>query len=659
MEMKKAFLLMAIALVALSSHQGLARAVEEKSFWKEPFGGRSAPYARYWWFASHIQEEDVRANLDWLKKNGFGGVELAWVYPLNARIKGQTFSTPRQEWLSPEWQKIVAFAVSYADSIGLGCDLTFGTLWPFGDSQVPFSQATQRFGDSGWRQKITRSWEYPKEGYVVDHLNPKNYIPYLERLLRAFPRPKTKIPQNYFIDSWEVETRRLWTAGLEEDFKRKYGYDIVPFMQRIYEPSQASHLYDYMSLISEKVIDFYKAFDSYVNAQGILSRGQCAGAPADILSAYACLDIPEGEALLYEPEYNTIPASAAALSGKKVVSAEAFTCLYGWPADFIREEQTADLKLLADALFANGVNQIIWHGKPHNRRGEDTVSFYASVHVGPEGALAEEIPAFNRYLQAVSSVMKRGKTYSDVAVYLPLEDAWMAGEMPKEKQFKWAWGFYEMRYVYFPEELAGFHPVWINSEFLEKGKVEDGIFTVGDCRFRALYVDTSYLDYRVLKRLVELAQGGLPIIYKKRVREPSARSHGDYDDLARRLERLPSVHREMPSHHQPLLEGKRLPPYWCRQEGDTFYFFFGHPKAKGLKFPLEYGQSFTTETIEIPITVHLPYGKEDLSLRFEPYQSLLYRIGPGRTESIDIRFMPKRPVIKARPPGFKAPWLVR
>ncbi len=632
--------------------------VKDVSLRKPPFGGSSAPYTRYWWFASTIKKEDVQYNLEWLKKNGFGGVELAWVYPLNARDKSDTTYTPRQEWLSPEWQDIVAYAISCADRLGLGCDLTLGTLWPFGDSAVPFSQASRRYGDPEWRQKIARSWEYPKEGYVVDHLNPQNYVPYFERLLKAFPRPETRIPQNYFVDSWEVETRGLWTDGLERDFEKKYGYDIRKYMSTIYEPPQARYLYDYMGLLSDKVIEFYRNFDSALNRYGLLSRGQCAGAPADVLSAYACLDIPEGEALLYEPEYNTIPASAAVLSGKKVVSAETFTCLYGWPSDYIRQEQTADLKLLADALFANGTNHIIWHGKPHNPAGQDKVSFYASVHVGPTGALAEEIPAFNRYLETVSGYLKKGKTCADVAVYLPLEDAWMAGVMPVEKQFIWAWGFYEMRYVYFPDELAGYHPVWINRDFLDAGKMEDGVLRVGDAGLKVVYVDVTYLDYRALKRLVELAGQGLSIILKRPVREPGAVPHKDYEELAAKLERLPSVQRSLPKTLTPLVSGERLPPFWCRQEDDTFYIFFANPKARRLKFPLEYGQSLTAETVEIPVTVHLDGRAYDLRLRFEPYQSLLFKIGNGKAEPVDIRFTPKIPVVKPRPADYKAPWLV-
>ena len=121
------------------------------------FENMNKPYTRYWWFASEIKKEDVKWNLDWLKENGFGGVEIAWVYPLNRNSKTDSTYTPRYEWLRKDWQDVVDYTIRYADSIGLGCDLTFGTLWPFGDSFVPFEQATQKFGDTKWRQKIGRA----------------------------------------------------------------------------------------------------------------------------------------------------------------------------------------------------------------------------------------------------------------------------------------------------------------------------------------------------------------------------------------------------------------------------------------------------------------------------------------------------------------------
>jgi hypothetical protein len=626
---------------------------------KLQFSLTSKPYARYWWFASMIEKEDVRYNLNWLKSNGFGGVELAWVYPLNRFNPKDTSYTPRQEWLSKEWTEIVEYTIKYADSIGLGCDLTYGTLWPFGDSFVPFDEATQKFGEPNWRQIITRSWQHPKPGYVIDHLNADHYQPYFNRLMNAFPHSKTAQCQSYFIDSWEVETEKLWTEGFEKDFLEKFGYDIVPYMDSIYAPKYCTYLYDYMSLISEKVLKFYQDYDSTLNAAGILSRGQVSGAPCDLISGYARLDIPEGESMLFEPEFCTIPASAALLSGKTYVSSESFTCLYGWPREYIREEQTADLKLVADALFANGINHIIWHGKAHNPAGSDTVNFYATTHIGNIGNLAPEIESFNRYLETVSSYMCKGNTYGDVAVYLPTEDAWVKGVMPKEKQFIWAWGFYEMRYVYFPEELDTYNPIWINGEFLDKAIVKNGIMKVGEASFKALYVDAEYLNEKVVSRLVELAKQGLKIILKQTPEEPGAVRHMDYIDFINQLKKMKSVTTDIPETLTPFMTGNSIPHHWCRKDGKILYIFFPNPKSYRLKFPLEYGQSLNTETLELMIGI-LYEGKEiDINLLFKPYQSLLYKIENGKAEQINITFIPKTPVVKQRPKSYITPWLIK
>lgn len=616
------------------------------------------PFARYWWFASEIKKEDIRYNLNWLKDNGFGGVELAWVYPLNAMDTSLNQQyTPRYEWLSPEWQEAVNYAMLYADSLGLACDLTMGTLWPFGDSQVQYEDASQLYGTEE-RQRITRSWEYPDTGYVVDHLDPSKYMKYFRRMLDSFPHPETSMPRSYFIDSWEVETKGLWYDGLKDDFISKYDYDISPLMDSIYHPGYEDQLYDYMKLISKKVIFFYENFDSILNEYNINSRGQCSGAPCDIISAYARMDIPEGEAMLYEPEYNSIPASAATLSGKNIVSAETFTCLYGWPRHYIREEQTADLKMVADALFANGVNHIVWHGKAHNPSGRDSVNFYASVHLGDSGNLAAELPGFNNYLAEVSEAMKKGKPYTDVAVYIPTEDAWTKGIMPKDKQFIWAWGHYEMRYVYFPEILKGHQPTWINKEFLEKAVYKDDKLKVGDASFNYLYLDVSYLDYESLLTISKLAKQGLPMTLKGEPSEPGTLKHTDWNQKIRDLKTLPNVYSAFRPFMVPLVEGSDIPPYKARETDEGLYIFFANPKSENIKFPLSYGQSFTGEVTEMTVRINYANRKYDIELRFEPYSSLLFRLQDGIAEQVNIRFMPDTPVIKNLPENFKAPWLV-
>jgi hypothetical protein len=217
------------------------------------------PFVRYWWFASEMQEKDIKYNLDWVKENGFGGVELAWVYPLNAMHDYLDSSyTPRQAWLSPDWQKKVEFAMNYCDTIGLVCDLTMGTLWPFGDSYVKEKEASRQF--NGEKQIMVKTWEHPKEGLVVDHLGSANYMNYFRRIYDSFPQTKLDYDYSYFIDSWEVETKHLWSDEVQEIMSKRYN-NLDSIMENLYNVGYEKDLYFYRKLISSKVVEFYQNYD--------------------------------------------------------------------------------------------------------------------------------------------------------------------------------------------------------------------------------------------------------------------------------------------------------------------------------------------------------------------------------------------------------------
>jgi hypothetical protein len=234
----------------------------------------------------------------------------------------------------------------------------------------------------------------------------------------------------------------------------------------------------------------------------------------------------------------------------------------------------------------------------------------------------------------------------------------MAGIMPKEKQFLWAWGYYEMRYVYFPDELAGYNPTWINGEFLQKAVVKDGVMTVGDAAYQALYMDADYLDYNVLKRVAELAGKGLPVILKKEPKEPGALPHPDYSQWVGKLKNSKTIFPAIPQNMTPFIVGKTIPNHWCRKDDELLYIFFPHPDANRLKFPMEYGQSLETEIKTYDIRIDYQGNKYDLTLEFAPYQSLLYAIRNRKIEKIPVDFIPGIPEVRKRPDGYKAPWLV-
>ncbi len=605
------------------------------------------PFTRWWWFASEPDTNDIKYQLDWLSQNNFGGVEIAFVYP----YKGDSLQK-RHTWLSPEWSEKVSFAKKYVDKLKLSCDFTFGTLWPFGDSKIPESEGTIFFGDSVSEKSMRLTWEHPVKGRVLNHLDKTALQHYSDRVGWALKNALKGSKSGLFCDSWEVETKKLWTKGFDKEFLKTFGYDIVPFMDSLYSKGYEEYFYDYTKLTSKIVLnEFYGPFTEIAHRLGTFSRAQCGGSPTDLMTAYALVDIPETEAILYEPNFSRIPASAALLSNKNIISSETFTCIYGWkrwpgPGPYQKKEQVADLKLIADALFANGVNMIFWHGMPYNKKGDSAI-FYASVHVGPDSYFADEIPAFNKYMEKVSSYMRKGKSATSVGVYIPLEDSWMAVEYPDSLKFPWVWGQYELRYIRTPEYLKKFQPVWINDYFLKKSELINGILHCGDAKLNALLIETEYIDYDALKTVYKLAEKGFPICITNNLKEPGHIKHKDFEPLQNKIKMFPNVKNEFKnlSIADPNLTIDCKVDYFARIVGDEALIFFSNPKAYDLRYPIKYGQSFSKSEVTENAQISFAGKTFTQKLTFAPYQSLLLKIDKsGKTEFIDITFVPKTPV---------------
>src|SRR6187402_919565 len=146
----------AIFLMALTSFKPGGRQIHASE--STDFYTSSKPCTRWWWFATEIRKQDIRYQLDWLKRMNFGGVEIAWVYPLYRyqQMYAQKYNrhypkdTTAQEWLSPEWAEVVAYTKTYADSIGLSCDFTFGSAWPVAGSNIDKAHRSMIYGDTSF-----------------------------------------------------------------------------------------------------------------------------------------------------------------------------------------------------------------------------------------------------------------------------------------------------------------------------------------------------------------------------------------------------------------------------------------------------------------------------------------------------------------------------
>jgi hypothetical protein len=587
----------------------------------------SRPWTRWWWYANPIRPGDLTSQLDWLKDMGFGGVEIAWVYP-------QPGDEPGVEWLSSEWSEMVAIASRHAASIGLGCDFTFGTLWPFGGTFVSEADASLNY-DGPSPQRLRKSWECPAEGRILNHLDAAALERYAAIMGAALAPSLTggRRPA-FFCDSWEVRTEGLWAAGFGGAFRARFGYEVEPLMPLLDEHPDAR--YDYRKLIGEYVLrEFYQPYADLCRCHGGFARVQCHGAPTDLLAAYATAEVPESEALLFDPEFSQIAASAAALAGRAVVSAEAFTCLYGWrrwpgPGHYQGEERIGDIILLGDTLVANGVNHLIWHGtplRPHALTPEQSRSlwFYASVHVGPDAAFADELAECNGYFTGICAAMREGRPYTDVAVYLPLEDKRMLDKLPEERLKPSGEYHWELHHLRFPAELDGYHPTWVSEPFLRDAEVLDGVLHCGRAEFSSLYLDCEWLDADALAAILRLAKQGLPVCLKRLPQQPGRTATPHYADMLAALTRSGSVadHFAEVVVRPPLLSAPTLPPHRCRVVGEDLVVFFAHPAARGLTYPMVPGQSLAALPAEVPVTVQWLGRRIDVRLQFGTARSLL------------------------------------
>lgn len=630
---------------------------------EETYYASSKPCTRWWWFATEIKREDVKSQLDWAKANNFGGVEIAWVYPLYRydRMYARKYNrfypkdTTAQEWLSPEWSEMVAYTKMYADTIGLSCDFSFGSAWPVAGHNIGKEHTTKVYGDTTFRQTLTFAWSWPDTLLVIDHLDSNAFNKFSAPVAAGLSDALKGSKSAFFTDSWEIKLNdnlKIWTDGFGETFQAKYGYDLVPYMDKGID-SFPDMRYDYMMHLGEYVTDgFFKPYVKKCKEMGAWSRVQCLASPTDVMTTYSLVDIPETESMLNNPNYSKIVSSSACLASKKIVSSETFTCMYGFPATYLRQEQTADLKIVADAMFAQGVNHHFYHGMPYNPKGVDSIDFFATTYFGPGGSLSEELPAFNAYMETVSGIMRKGNTYSDVAVYIPFEDGVMKGAYPPERRRVWVWGEYEMRYIYLPEEATGHHPLWINRHFLEEATYADGLLSVGDASFSTLYIDVNYMDVRGLRRVVALAKEGLPICLKGNPKEPGKVKSGEYADLLFELTNLENVSPDFQQviHSKPLIEGDSLPDYWCRVEADgTHYLFLAQKHSKDLKYPVYSGQSFMDKSDFMDLTFNVNGKTHRQKIEFKPYQSVVLKFSPkGKMEFVDITFVPKDPIIRER-----------
>ena len=100
------------------------------------------PMVRWWWFGPAVTPEEIRKEIDQMHAGGFGGFELASVYPLALDDPAKGIRNLR--YTSPEMVDMLRVAQEHGRELGMRVDLTLGSGWPFGGPHIPLELAAER-----------------------------------------------------------------------------------------------------------------------------------------------------------------------------------------------------------------------------------------------------------------------------------------------------------------------------------------------------------------------------------------------------------------------------------------------------------------------------------------------------------------------------------
>ncbi|MCW1921200.1 glycosyl hydrolase [Luteolibacter arcticus] len=538
-----------------------------------PVTNEAKPWTRWWWLGSGVDAKNLTRELEAFSKAGLGGVEICPIYG----AKG--YEDRDLPFLSDKWTGAYAHAAQETARLGMGIDLTTGTGWPFGGPGVEEKDASASLqnvkakaeggkavslalpkgkvealsawpeqGDAvdltahvkdgrlewtpppgNWRihglvskhaiQKVKRAAP-GGAGWVLDPFSPESIVTYLKSFDTALDRPDIPEPRAHFHDSFEYYGAG-WTNELFTRFEKLRGYDLRSQLPAFHGEGDTDTISrvraDYRETASDLHREYLAKWHDWAKQRGSLTRNQAHGSPGNLLDHYAVADIPETEIFRHVDEAQ-IPmlqfaSSAAHVTGKKLVSAETFT----WLGEHF-QVTPANLKEAADFVWLGGVNHILFHGIPYSPEDAPWPGwlFYASTHMGPNGGLWKDLPAFNAYMTRVQSFLQSGKPDADVLLYFPIHDIWHDGSeglplFTMHNQEKW---LYPSEFYQAAMNLrkAGVPYDFVSDRILADLKVEDGHLVSSGKRYRDLLIPSCrHLPDSTAKLVEGLHQNGAKV----------------------------------------------------------------------------------------------------------------------------------------------------
>ncbi|MDE3104613.1 MAG: glycoside hydrolase [Acidobacteriota bacterium] len=362
----------------------------------------------------------------------------------------------------------------------------------------------------------------------LDAADVKDYFTqYLDKYKDATGGMMGKRGLRYVInDSWEAGTQN-WTDSMIPEFKKRRGYDPLPWM-----PVLAGHvvgsaaqsdqfLWDYRRTIAELLAEnHYGVLNAELHARGMGQYGESheegRATIGDGMEMKRYDDVPMAAMWTQRPGVNREQfgydadiresASVAHIWGQNLVAAESMTASsnpWGWCPN--------TLKPTADKELAVGLNRFVIHTSVH----QPLMGKAPGLALGPFGqwfnrneTWAEQAKPWISYLARNSYLLQQGRFVADIA-YFYGEDSNVTAIFARS----------------LPEVPTGYNYDFVNFDALaHKLSVKEGaLVTESGMRYRVLVLDpySTHMSLPVLRRVQQLVEAGATVIGKRPADTPS------------------------------------------------------------------------------------------------------------------------------------------
>jgi hypothetical protein len=345
------------------------------------------------------------------------------------------------------------------------------------------------------------------------------------------------------IDSWELGVPN-WTPDFRAQFKRRRGYDPLPYL-----PALAGKIVDSKEVTDRFLRDCRRTVadciaENYYGRLSELSREHGMGIHPESggpffthwIDALECLgksDIPMGEywsrrtepagSIWYRnqfPRCDTVKqaASAAHIYGRKFVQAEAYTTMGpNWEKDPYMLKDIGDLAFCAGLtrnMLCFYVHQPYLDMKPGNQWEAAGTHFDRNITWFPQSH------AWLTYLSRCQFLLQQGHFVADVCYYYGES---VPAFVPGRDHMK-------------PALPRGYDCDTINTEvLLTRVSAKDGRLALPNgMSYRLLVLpESDSMSAHVLGKLVELSEAGVTIVGARPTRTPGLRDYPDCDEIAK------------------------------------------------------------------------------------------------------------------------------